>query len=220
MISETHNIDCLEFMRGLPDGFFDLVIADPPYGIGVNHSMGRRKGDKASDYKPAYWDKKAPGPSFFSELKRVSNNQIIWGANHFIESCASNSSCWLMWDKMFSEDVSFAQIELAWTSFESVSKKIELHPGQPGRIHPTQKPVALYKWLLTNYAKPGHKIFDPMMGSQSSRIAAWDMGFDYWGCELDADYYRDGEARFKAHIAKPVLFAPEQMYNFEQASLF
>ena len=88
------------------------------------------------------------------------------------------------------------------------------------RFHPTQKPIALYKWLLTNYAKPGQKIFDPMMGSQSSRIAAWDMGFDYYGCEKDDDYFRDGCARFEAHIKKPVLFAPEQMYNFEQAKLF
>jgi len=116
---------------------------------------------------------------------------------------------------------SLADCEFAWTNFNSNAKIFRhVRNTTEKRIHITQKPVALYKWLLTNYAKPGHKIFDPMMGSQSSRIAAWDMGFDYWGCETDLDYYRDGEARFKSHTAKPVLFAPEQMYNFEQAKLF
>jgi len=116
---------------------------------------------------------------------------------------------------------SLADSEFAWTSFDSNAKTFShVRNTSEKRIHITQKPIALYKWVLTNYAKPGQKIFDPMMGSQSSRIAAHDMGFDYWGCELDADYFRDGEARFKAHIAKPVLFAPEEMYNFKQTELF
>jgi site-specific DNA-methyltransferase (adenine-specific) len=231
-ISETHNIDCMEFMAGLPDGFFDLVIADPPYGIGEDGraEAGRLRptkkwvNPKAVGYKNNEWDNDSPNECFFLELKRVSKNQIVWGANHFISKMPHDSSCWIIWDKKTSGD--FADGELAWTSFKTAVRIFEWlwsgfkQASFEKRQHPTQKPVALYKWLLTNYAKPGHKIFDPMMGSQSSRIAAWDMGFDYYGCELDSDYYRDGEARFAAHIAKPVLFAPEQMYNFEQATLF
>lgn len=130
---------------------------------------------------------------------------------------------WIFWRKDRGE-FSSSDGELAFSSFERALRVWDKNPlilsREGGTIHPTQKPVALYKWLLTNYAKPGHKIFDPMMGSQSSRIAAFDMGFDYWGCELDVDYYRDGEARFAAHQAKPTLFEAKEMYNFEQAKLF
>lgn len=165
---------------------------------------------------------------FFDALIRISKNQIIWGANHFISRLPYDSPAWIVWDKINGENP-FADCELAWTSHTTAVRKFEFkwHGMLQGdmknkeiRLHPTQKPVALYKWLLTNYAKPGQKIFDPMMGSQSSRIAAWDMGFDYWGCEMDADYFRDGEARFKAHTAKPTLFAPQEMYYPEQVKLF
>lgn len=153
-------------------------------------------------------------------MKRVSKGQVIWGANHF----GYQFDNFAIWEKeTISETFTMGMAEIASVSLPGNPKLFKFRPqGGPHdkRFHPTQKPVALYKWLLTNYAKPGNKIFDPMMGSQSSRIAAYDMGFDYWGCELDSDYYRDGEARFAAHIAKPVLFAPEQMYNFEQGSLF
>jgi site-specific DNA-methyltransferase (adenine-specific) len=224
MKSETHNMDCMDFMRGLPDGFFDLVIADPPYGIGAN-KMTLGNGKKTVFRGGLDWDRSPMDEQFFIELRRVSINQIVWGANHFIDKMPLRSSCWIFWDKGTGSN-DFADGELAWASFDKVVKKFFYSwvgaNAKDGltRQHPTQKPVALYKWLLTNYAKSGHKIFDPMMGSQSSRIAAWDMGFDYYGCELDADYYREGEARFAAHRAKPVLFAPEQMYNFEQGSLF
>ena len=114
-----------------------------------------------------------------------------------------------------------ADCEYAWTSFDSNAKIFRhIRNTTESRIHPTQKPIALYKWLLQNYAKPGDKILDTHLGSGSSRIAAWDMGFDFWGYELDKDYFEAQEKRFAAHIAKPTLFAPEQMYNFEQAKLF
>ena len=220
-ISETHNIDCMEFMAGLPDGFFDLVIADPPYGLGMDKQIGKKKGETGCKWGGKDWDKPIDSESLFQEVFRVSKNQIVWGGNYFNLPA---TRCFLIWDKVLRIDM--ADCEFAWTSFHT-SARIYTYPRSsiqgfmnPNRFHPTEKPVALYKWLLTNYAKPGHKIFDPMMGSQSSRIAAWDMGFDYYGCELDADYFRDGETRFAAHIAKPVLFAPEQMYNFEQATLF
>jgi len=140
-VIELLHMDCMTYMATLPDKAFDLAIIDPPYGINVNHNMGRRRGNKSSDYKPAVWDNEPPSFEYFTELQRVSSNQIIWGANHFMERIALPSSCWLVWDKLFSHDVSFAAAELAWTSFDSVTKKFTLSPADPLRIHPTQKPI-------------------------------------------------------------------------------
>ena len=218
-------------MREFPDNFFELAIVDPPYGIGED---GRKrdsrvvpskkwKNPKANGYHVTNWDSKRPQKAFFEELKRVSKNQIIWGWNHFSDLLPP-TTCVIVWDKQVSGD--FSDCELAWGSFKTAIRQFTwLWDGfkkqQPeSRIHPTQKPVALYKWLLTNYAKPGDKILDTHLGSGSSRIAAFDMGFDFWGYELDADYFAAMEARFKAHISKPVLFAPDEMYNFEQGKLF
>ena len=218
--SIAENRDCMDAMRDFPDKFFELAVVDPPYGIGVTDNksgMGRRKGDAKAKYKVGDWDSCIPNEFYFKELFRVSKQQIIWGGNYFT---LPPSKCFLIWDKMFSNEVSFSAAEYAWASFDEMASIFKYHPGQPGRIHPTQKPVALYKWLLTNYAKPGDKILDTHLGSGSSRIAAFDMGFDFWGYELDADYFAAMEARFKAHISKPVLFAPDEMYNFEQGKLF
>jgi site-specific DNA-methyltransferase (adenine-specific) len=196
--NEVYLIDCMEFMKGVPDKYYELAIIDPPYGIGVNHNMGRRKGDKSSDYKKAYWDNEPPPLEYFYELFRVSKNQIVWGANHFISRMPYDSSCWLMWDKKFGEDVSFAQFELAWTSFESTCKKYDKFPNNgEKRIHPTQKPIALYLWLLNNYAKQGDKIFDSHVGSGSSRIACDKLGYYFEGCEIDKDYWEAQEKRYK-----------------------
>ena len=171
-----HNSDCMTAMAQMPDKCFDLAIVDPPYGIGVNHSMGRRYGEQPSNYKPATWDKEPPPVEYFIELRRISLNQIIWGANHFISRMPIDSSCWILWDKGFSEEVSFAQFELAWSSFSSTSKKFDKNPFQQGRFHPTQKPVALYRWLLDNYAKSGDRILDTHLGSGSIAIACHDLG--------------------------------------------
>ena len=198
MKNEVYLIDCMEFMKGVPDNYYSLALVDPPYGIGVNHNMGRRKGDKSSDYKKAYWDNEPPPLEYFYELFRVSKNQIVWGANHFISRMPYDSSCWLMWDKKFGEDVSFAQFELAWTSFESTCKKYDKFPNNgEKRIHPTQKPIALYLWLLNNYAKQGDKIFDSHVGSGSSRIACDKLGYYFEGCEIDKDYWEAQEKRYK-----------------------
>jgi site-specific DNA-methyltransferase (adenine-specific) len=207
IVSDTPRIellqgDCMDYMATLPDNAFELAIVDPPYGIGVNHNMGRRKGDKPSNYKPAEWDNKPPSHEYFIELMRVSFNQIVWGANHFISRMPFDSSCWLMWDKGFSEDVTFAQFELAWTSFHNTCKKFNAHPSQQNRIHPTQKPVALYRWLLHNYAKQGDRILDTHLGSGSSAIACHGMGFDMVGIELDEDYYTASVKRFKQQTAQ------------------
>ncbi len=230
-ISEVFNGDCMDYMAGLPDVFFDLVIADPPYGIfgtggGKSATFGwlKKKESQGGTWSKKYGDKagkwdNAPGDEFFIELRRVSQEQIIWGANHF----GYPFDNYVVWDKWIAEAFTMGMVEMASVSCGGNPKMFSCRTqGNQNnkRFHPTQKPVALYKWLLTNYAKPGQKIFDPMMGSQSSRIAAWDMGFDYYGCELDKDYFREGCDRFEKHKAKPVLFAPEQMYQFEQPKLF
>ncbi len=207
-ISETHLVDCMDFMRGLPDKFFDLVLADPPYGI--LSGAGNRLDKYGARHKN--WDSQAPNAEYFVELRRVSKNQIVWGANHFWSGNLPNTANYVFWYKHQPVD-NWAAGELAWTSFPGTARCFDYmcYGGvnqDAGRFHPTQKPVALYRWLLDNYAKPGDKIFDPNMGSQSSRIAAYDLGFDYWGTELDADYFAAGEARFARHIAQLKLFTP------------
>ena len=206
-ISEVRLCDCMYLMRELQDKSIDLAICDPPYGIGINVNMGRRKGDKKSDYhKFEGGDKSIPSKEYFEQLFRVSKNQIVFGGNYMTQYLPP-SPCWLLWDKGFSEDVTFAQFELAWTSFSSSCKKCDFNAAaNTDRIHPTQKPTYLYKWILDKYAKQGDKIFDSHMGSQSSRIAAYDMGFDYFGCELDKDYFEAGNKRFELFKSQMKLF--------------
>ena len=227
MTSEVFNTDCLEYMRTLPDKAFQLAIADPPYGIGEdgksNHS--RNNMAKATLYTPKEWDAKAMPQEWYDELRRISRNQIIWGANHFISHIPFDSPCWVVWDKKNSGD--FADCELAWTSFPTAVRIFrfmwngmlqEDMSHKEIRIHPTQKPVALYAWLLKNYAKPGDRIFDPMMGSQSSRIAAYKMGFDYVGCELDKEYFDKGCERFNRECKGEIVTASGHV--IKQTSLF
>jgi site-specific DNA-methyltransferase (adenine-specific) len=200
------NEDNMELMARYPDNYFDLAIVDPPYGIGINVSMGRRKGDKKSKYhKFAGNDNETPTAEYFNELKRVSKNQIVWGGNYMIENLTP-SPCWLMWDKGFSEDVTFAQFELAWTSFTSSAKKFDKHSSQQHRIHPTQKPTTLYKWILDKYAKQGDKILDTHLGSGSIAIACHDYGFDLTACELDKEYFDKAMQRINNHVAQQKLF--------------
>lgn len=201
------NEDNMALMARYPDKYFDLAIVDPPYGIGINVSMGRRKGDKKSKYhKFAGNDSCIPSEDYFVELKRISKDQIIWGGNYMTEFLCP-SPCWLMWDKGFSEDVTFAQFELAWTSFKSSSKKFNYNSAaNRERIHPTQKPVTLYKWLLDKYAKPGDKILDTHLGSGSIAIACHDYGFDLTACELDPEYFASAIKRIENHTAQVKLF--------------
>ena len=208
---ELLNVDCMDYMKGLEDKAFNLACVDPPYGINVNVSMGRRKNQKASGYHKFYGgDVEPPDSSYFVELQRVSKNQIVWGANHFITHMILafnvDSPCWLMWDKGFSDKVTFAQFELAWTSFNGTCKKYDRSPNDKNRIHPTQKPVKLYEWLLENYAKPGDRILDTHLGSGSSAIAAHYGGFDFVGCELDEDYYNAAKTRIDLSTRQIALF--------------
>lgn len=200
----AYNMDCMEYMRTLPDKAFDLAVVDPPYGINVNHNMGRRKGDKPSGYKKVRWDDRPPKKQYFDELFRVSKNQIVWGANYFQ---MPPTKCFIVWRKpQISEDVSFSMVEYAWASYDQTAKEWVGMSMEPDRIHPTQKPVALYAWIYAHYAKPGDKILDTHLGSGSSRIAAYDAGLDFVGCEIDPDYFAAQEARYQAHVAQMSLF--------------
>ena len=203
-MNEAFNIDCMAYMATLPDKAFELAIVDPPYGININHNIGRRKGDKPSDYKKVKWDDKPPSAEYFNELFRVSKNQIIWGANYFT---MPPTKCFIVWRKpQISEQVSFSMCEYAWASFDATSKEWMGMSAEDDRIHPTQKPVKLYEWLLTHYAKQGDKILDTHLGSGSSRIACYNLGFDFAGCEIDEDYFKAQEERYQAHIAQQSLF--------------
>lgn len=207
MTSIVLNEDCMQAMKQYSDNYFDLAVVDPPYGIKININMGRRKGDKKSKYhKFAGEDAKIPDKIYFIELKRISKNQIIWGGNYMTEYLYP-SSCWLLWDKRFSEDVSFAQFEMAWTSFNSSCKKFDKHTSKNNRIHPTQKPVALYEWIYSKYLPNGGKVLDTHLGSGSNRIAADKAGnIDFIGFELDKDYFDAQEKRWSEYKKQTKLF--------------
>ena len=185
----------MDFMREQPDKSFALAIADPPYGIrdagGQTGGSGKLKGRVFNNGYIDRWDK-APTAEFFSELRRVCENVIIWGGNYFD---LPPTRCFICWDKVQPWE-NFSQVEYAWTSFESPAQLFKFDNRTGDKIHPTQKPVELYAYLLKKYANEGDRIFDPMMGSQSSRIAAYKLGFDYVGCEIDAKFFSDGCDRF------------------------
>jgi site-specific DNA-methyltransferase (adenine-specific) len=199
LISSVWNEDNMIGMARYPDKFFDLAIVDPPYGIGMGKGIEVGK-LKRNIHTSKDWDKCTPNKDYWVELFRVSKNQIIWGGNYFIEHL-KNTRCIIFWDKKNGGNF-MSDGEIAWTSFSSSIRRfgynhIEEYNIGIDRIHPTQKPIKLYRWLLKNYAKPGDKILDTHMGSQSSRIAAWDMGFNYWGWELDKEYFDAGCKRFE-----------------------
>lgn len=203
--SIVYNMDNMEFMKNVPDKYYDLAVVDPPYGININHNMGRRKGEKPSGHKKAYWDNETPSKEYFNELFRISENQIIWGGNYFE---LPSTGAWLFWDKVMPFDLSFSMGELAWMSIGKTIRKLELrHHGfinnDKNKIHPTQKPIALYDWIYKNYLPNGGKVFDSHLGSGSNRISAYKRGniiFD--SCELDEDYFNDGNARYDEFLAK------------------
>jgi site-specific DNA-methyltransferase (adenine-specific) len=216
MITIT-NEDNIEMMARYPNNYFDLAIVDPPYGIGEDGSKNHTRGKYAisKNYKAfAGNDTNSPNTEYFNELKRVSKNQIIWGANHFISKIPYDSSCWIVWDKDNGE-TDFADCELAWSSFKTSVRKYKYKwqgmlqqnmKNKEIRIHPTQKPVALYKWLLDKYAKKGEKILDTHLGSGSIAIACHDYEFALTACELDKEYYEKALDRLKKHQMQQKLF--------------
>ena len=203
-------MDCMEGMAQFPDKYFELAIVDPPYGIGAGKEV-EHNGWKSYGIKQ--WDNESPTDEYFAQLFRISRNQIIWGANHYISKMPYDFSCFIIWDKG-QRDFSLADGEMAWTSFDKAARIFTYARAralQEGKIHPTQKPIALYRWLLHNYAKPGDKILDTHVGSASSLIACHEKGFRYVGFELDPDYYAAAKARLDKAKAQASIFdaAPE-----------
>jgi len=206
-MTQVFNRDCMEAMKEFPDKFFELAIVDPPYGN--NDAIGIKNGKSHAGIRKDYKQFKnvAPQSEYFAELIRVSKNQIIWGANFF-----GLSGGYICWNK---NGTAFGEAELAFCSYQNSVSVFEYTwngmiqgdmKNKEERIHPTQKPIALYKWLLKNYAKEGDKILDTHLGSGSSRIAADQMGFDFWGYELDKDYFEASVKRFNQYKAQTVLF--------------
>jgi len=217
-----YNADNMAIMKQYPDKYFDLAIVDPPYGIDINNQSQGKGGGVARkiDYTKKDWDKTAPDIIYFNELRRVSKNQIVWGANHFISKLPFDSSCWIVWDKDNGE-TDFADCELAWTSFKTAVRRFKWTwagmrqqnmKHKEERIHPTQKPVALYEWIIKNYANENDKIIDTHLGSGSIAIAIDKANtldkknLSFVGIELDPDYYRAAVERFKNHKRQCVLF--------------
>ena len=199
-----YNVDCMEAMKQIPDNYFDLAIVDPPYGIerfkhggSVINKYGNEKG---------IWNNEKPSKEYFDELFRVSKSQIIWGANNFE---LPTSEYFIIWDKVNPENFSFAMCEMAWTNCRKPAKIFKLNSMQQDRIHPTQKPIALYEWLLKNYAKQGDKILDTHAGSASSLIACYNLGFEYVGFELDEEYYLKAKKRLEQRMNQMDIFNME-----------
>lgn len=196
------NEDCMKLMVRYPDQYFDLAIVDPPYGININPNMGLKKGKKKRHAKIS-WDNEVPNQEYFNELFRVSKNQIIWGGNYFHLPPTKH---FIFWDKLNPDGMSFSDGEMAWTSFDRAIRKYTRRNSSGGKIHPTEKPIALYDWLFVNYANSGNKILDTHLGSGSIRISADKWGFDFTGCELNKDYFEAQEKRFKQYKSQLTLF--------------
>ncbi len=200
------NEDNMALMARYPDNYFDLAIVDPPYGIGAS---GKTYGKRKKKHIVKDWDNETPDEKYFEELFRVSKNQIIWGGNYFDLPLTNG---WIIWDKDRQKQTTFSDGEMGWTSFLSLLKIMKLkYDGflgmdSDGRIHPTQKPIKLYKWLLMNYAKPNDKILDTHLGSGSIAIACYDLGFDLTACELDTDYFNSALKRLENHKLQLKIF--------------
>lgn len=229
-----HNIDCMEFMKGLPDKAYELAIVDPPYGISVaskgvlhNNSKYDRGFKKNKVYSSVEWDSVIPDERYFKEILRVSKKQIIWGGNFFIDYLSSQRAFIVWYKKGSDRNPNFSPAEFAWTNCDGLPKVFiydwigfgYINSGEE-KIHPTQKPVALYKWLLQNYAKPGDRILDTHGGSMSIAIACYDLEFDLDLCELDKDYFEAGQKRLDDHIAKYAPATDRPVNNKGQVKLF
>ena len=216
--SDVYLEDCVKALKRYADNHFDLAIVDPPYDFSIgnktNFYVSQGKYNKVQETRPKggfkiggnYMDsiQKAPNEEYFKELFRVSKNQIVWGGNYFTKHLEP-STCWITWDKMNGENY-FGDCELAWTSFGSAIRKVKKVVHEKGRIHPTQKPIYLYDWILQQYAKPNDLILDTHLGSGSSRIAAYKGGFNFVGFEIDQEYYEKQEKRFNDFKSQLRLF--------------
>ena len=196
-----YNVDNIEFMKTKPNNYYDLAIVDPPYGIDINNSGTHFK----EKYEIKDWDKNTPTTEYFNELKRVSKNQIIWGGNYFLDRLG-NCKCYIVWDKKIAEDMSFAMCEMAWTSFKNGAKIYKKTAMQQDRIHPTQKPIDLYRWTLKRYAEKGMKILDTHGGSMTIAKACDKEGYDLDICEIDKTYFDNGVNAYNEYKKQLTLF--------------
>lgn len=195
----------MNLMARYPDNYFELAIVDPPYGIGEGKKTvrTRKKHVNRVIHNDKEWDSNIPTKEYFNELKRVSKNQIIWGANYMVEHLPPSMG-WIFWEKKIGGD--FSDGELAYTSFKRALKMYTKWSGGANKIHPTQKPVKLYEWLLMNYAKEGDKILDTHLGSGSIALACHNLNFDLTACELDTEYYNAAMKRLKQHQQQLTMF--------------
>jgi len=199
---DLRNMDCMELMREYPDKHFDLAIVDPPYGIGDKFKGGKNGKMQFNEVVNKGWDV-APDAKYFKELMRVSKGQIIWGGNYFD---LPPTRCFIVWDKKISADFTLAMAELAWTSFDKLAKIYRLSMSE-AKQHPTQKPIKLYDWLISNYAEKGQKILDTHMGSGSIAIACHYAGCHLTASELDTEYFKAACERIQRDTAQQALFA-------------
>jgi len=200
----------MELMARYEDNYFDLAIVDPPYGIGIDGQKESKKGKKSDRkyHKKKQWDNSIPNKDYFDELQRVSKNQIIWGANYFVEHLTKGTKGWVVWFKG-QIGLTMSDCELAFSSFQRATRVVNINRVdllKQNTIHPTEKPIRLYQWLLDNYAEKGHKILDTHLGSGSIAIACHNLGYDLTACELDKDYFNAAIKRIEQHKAQQRLF--------------
>lgn len=207
---ELYNADCMDLLRKMPDKAYDLAIVDPPYGIGIDgqkQSICKNPKHSRKHHDTKGWDK-LPPPIYFSELQRVSKNQIIWGANYFVPMLDKGTKGWIVWFKG-QTGLTMSDCELAYSSFDVPTRVVTINRAElikQNTFHPTEKPILLYKWLLHNYAKEGDRILDTHLGSGSIAIACHDLGFSLTGIELDKDYFDKAVHRIREHQRQLKLF--------------
>lgn len=221
-ISEVTHENNMQMMSRFDDKFFDYALVDPPYGIGIdgqkktfNKNPKHRR--KQHDFKG--WDNEIPNGNYFTEVKRVSKFQIIFGGNYFTDFLEPVKS-WLIWYKG-QQDLTMSDAEMIWTNLDIVTRVITINRAElikQNTFHPTEKPYKIYRYIMTKFLNPNSKILDTHLGSGSSRIAAYDLGFDFYGCELDKDYFDAQEKRFSTHLLQTKLFTPQQLHS-EQIKL-
>lgn len=218
-LNRLYNLDSENAIKMIPDKYFELAIIDPPYGIKASeYKRGGQQHGKAKAASKAYgskdWDKKPPGDEYFKNLFRISKNQVIFGANHFISRIPYDSSCWIVWDKENGNN-DYADCELAWTSFKKSVRLFRFRwqgmlqgdmKNKEIRFHPTQKPVALYQWIISKFAEPGDKIIDTHAGSGSCLVAAYKTQHDFLGFELDEEYFTKADKRIRDEMAQITIF--------------
>ena len=195
-----HNGDCLPYLKAMPEKSVDVIVTDPPYGLGIAANPVRQKHERQA------WDNATPTSEVFVEMFRVSKHQIIWGGNYYELPPHKN---FLIWDKYQPENFTLAMAEMAWTSFDMPAKIFRYSVQREGaNVHPTQKPVALMKWCLAKFCQAGQTVFDPFMGSGTTGVAAVQLGINFIGCEVSPEYFAIAERRIKQASLQQGLFTP------------